>query len=384
MDNAESLVVSIFAGSHPQERCGVGIFANRLSEELRASCLKVEVVSTSRREECLSSPQYPYPDAIVASRRIFVRSTSIFNLVQIIKAPSARLLHIHYPAKGYGRTIGIILLPLFFRLFRKGKVILTLHEFQRSHPLRKAASIVLIMFSGAVICPAEADWRRLKRLFPAKPMASVPLAPQFRPEVYSAYRDGKMVETEEEIVSRLKPREGEKFLLTFGYLRKDKDIMMLLGSIENLRAKGISCRLVIVGDTAGAEQRVLRWARERELEKVVTFWGYASEEEIAALVRKSDLIVLPFKDGFDGNRSSLISLLPFGKPVVTTSTNPGCSIPSVSPSDGEELSRLLDKLLAKEDERQRVAAKGQEALKTFSWERIVREHREIYNRVLTG
>lgn len=67
-----------------------------------------------------------------------------------LKKINARILHVEYPAKAYGKSIGVNFLPMFARL-RGIKVVFTTHEYSNRSFLGRMRQIPSFLFANEII-----------------------------------------------------------------------------------------------------------------------------------------------------------------------------------------------------------------------------------------
>jgi glycosyltransferase involved in cell wall biosynthesis len=138
-------------------------------------------------------------------------------------------------------------------------------------------------------------------------------------------------------------------LICVGRLSPEKGHLGLLEVISRLRARGIDCRLNLVGDGP------LRPAIEDVVERMnlgdrVSLEGFLIEDDTLAAIASSDILVLP--SFMEGLPVVLIEALAMGKPVVASRV---AGIPELvehgrsgllfTPSDTEDLEEVLARIL---------------------------------------
>lgn len=138
-------------------------------------------------------------------------------------------------------------------------------------------------------------------------------------------------------------------LICVGRLSPEKGHLGLLEVISRLRARGIDCRLSLVGDGP------LRPAIEDVVERMnlgdwVSLGGFLTEDDTLAAIASSDILVLP--SFMEGLPVVLIEALAMGKPVVASRV---AGIPELvehgrsgllfTPSDTEDLEEVLARIL---------------------------------------
>jgi glycosyltransferase involved in cell wall biosynthesis len=138
-------------------------------------------------------------------------------------------------------------------------------------------------------------------------------------------------------------------LLFIGRLAGVKGLTVLFAALEQLLPEFPQMRLTLIGD--GPERAQMeREAKARGLEKVVAFAGYKSQDEVAAILRESDVLVLPsFAEGVP---VVLMEAMASGIPVVATRiagipelVEDGVAGLLVSPGDETALAQAMARLL---------------------------------------
>ena len=175
-------------------------------------------------------------------------------------------------------------------------------------------------------------------------------------------------------------------LLTVGRLAPVKRYDRAIDALEIIRRDDPSCRLVILG--IGPEDATLRaHVRGRGLAEAVTFGGFADGDRLRDHYRAADLVLCT--SDFENWSLALLEALATGTPAVGTPrggipdilgpVDPRLVAGGVSPSD---IAAAAARLLRDDDERERIAALGrQHVVATFSWDRVVRELEELFERV---
>jgi len=185
-----------------------------------------------------------------------------------------------------------------------------------------------------------------------------------------------------------RPREAAPLLVAVGRLVEKKGFDLLVEACAILRQKKIAFRCSIVGK--GPLEPSLRAAiRTARLEEVVRLEGPLPRQEIAELLRRASILVVPSLVGRDGNREGLPTVIPeamaSGLPVVASSVTgipeavaDGVTGLLVEPGDAPALARALETLLGDERLREEMGrAARARAERLFDVERQVSQLEEI-------
>jgi glycosyltransferase involved in cell wall biosynthesis len=174
-------------------------------------------------------------------------------------------------------------------------------------------------------------------------------------------------------------------VLFFGLIRPYKAVDVLLRSFREISG----AELWIVGRPLGVDLAELeRLAAEcRSPVRMVT--RFVDDEEIPALFRRADLVVLPHRDAEQSG--VLFTALAFGKPMVMTDVGGFGEVAAqgigrlVAPDDPEALGSAISELLADSAERKRLAAAaGAAAAGPYSWDAIAERHLALYGELTSG
>ena len=162
---------------------------------------------------------------------------------------------------------------------------------------------------------------------------------------------------------RYEPRQhlkGQAHLLFVGRLAGVKGVPLLLSAIEELGDSVPGLRLTVVGD--GPDRQVLE-EQAKALGDRVSFVGYKSQAEVAALLAKSDALVLPsFAEGVP---VVLMEAMAAGLPVITSRI---AGIPELvkhgesglltAPGNLAQLTTALREILTEPETRQKMGQLG--------------------------
>jgi glycosyltransferase involved in cell wall biosynthesis len=171
------------------------------------------------------------------------------------------------------------------------------------------------------------------------------------------------------------PDPGGPVVLFFGLLRPYKGLDVLLDAWRGIEG----AELWIVGN-ARMDLEPLRAAAPPTVRWLTRF---VSDAEAAALFRRADVAVLPYRQ--IDQSGVLFTALAFGTPLVLSDAG---GFPEVEPAvhvptgDAQALRVALTRLLGDAGERERLRAAAAEAVRTtYSWPSIAERHLALYARL---
>lgn len=135
------------------------------------------------------------------------------------------------------------------------------------------------------------------------------------PDVYFPIVDGERGRLKAELASRYGFLTNDRLVISVGRLDHSKDPLLQLIAFSEVAEKIPDLRLVMVGDGALREQIVRRIA-ELGLDGRIVLAGLRSANEVADLLRVSDLFVL--SSAYEGMPMCVLEALGSGVPVATT------------------------------------------------------------------
>ncbi len=179
----------------------------------------------------------------------------------------------------------------------------------------------------------------------------------------------------------LSEKSSKTTLIYVGRLIPTKGVHILLKAFHQVLEKEISANLHIVGD--GPEKEKLQLlAQELEITSSTHFHG--SVDNVAPLLQKSDVFVLP--SSVEGLPNALLEAMSCGLAVITTRVGGNAEIVKdgingllIEPDNPKQLTNALMKILK---EKETIEKLGRNARKTiedgFSIDHITTEHEKFY------
>jgi glycosyltransferase involved in cell wall biosynthesis len=174
--------------------------------------------------------------------------------------------------------------------------------------------------------------------------------------------------------------DGPLRIITVARLNPAKGFQFMIPALAALRDRGLAFRYWIVG--AGPfELDIRKLVAEHRLESQVELLGSRSSDEIAELLRESDLFVLPSFGIGEGTPAAVCEAMSAGLPIVATTVGGladmitedvhGCLVP---PSDMQALADAVAKLAREPQLRSRMGAAARaKAIEQYDCDAVARK-----------
>lgn len=188
-----------------------------------------------------------------------------------------------------------------------------------------------------------------------------------------------------EIKHRLQGRFGihGEFVLFVSTIEPRKNIPTLLRAFRRfLDAYGLEVQLVLAGEKGWLHEQVFALVAELGLTKDVLFLGRVSAEELLWLYNAAQVLVAP--SIYEGFGLTPLEAMACGTPVVVSNVSSLPEIVSdagllVDPSDPEELSVAIWRVLTDSELRETLIAKGFKRTALFSWDSTAQQTLDLYH-----
>jgi glycosyltransferase involved in cell wall biosynthesis len=177
------------------------------------------------------------------------------------------------------------------------------------------------------------------------------------------------------------------FVLYTGNIKPHKNLERLIEAFNLLRQSPDlkNVQLLIIGDEISKYAALRRTVHRYKLHKHVRFFGFVSDQTLAALYRLADAFVFPSL--YEGFGLPPLEAMASGTPVITSNVS---SLPEVvgdaalmiDPYDPAAIADAMRRVLTDASLRSDLRTRGLERARSFSWERSIRRVREIYDEVL--
>lgn len=377
-------------GEYPPLPGGIADYTRHLGQALAEAGCEVSVLTSVGAGQTGDSPV-----------RVFatIRNWGLGVLPTIVRLMREYdLVHIQYQAANFQLKGAVLLLPDILRLLHGPPVVTTFHDlrepylFPKAGRLRSLALRRLARASAGVVTTNPADEETLSR-WGVSPLARILLGTNIPAVLPEGYRR-----------EQWRARWGvgpEEFLIAhFGLVNRSKGIPDLLRAQDRLLRAGQTVKVIFLGEKLGFSDPT-NATHLAEIEALIeelnlgggwTIWtGPLPPEEIAAGLQASDVVCLPYTDGASLRRTTLITALAHGRPVV--STQPATPSPPLEENrtialarrgDPGDLARRLALLLRYEPSLARLARGAAELAPQFSWDRVRDQHLDLYAAIQAG
>jgi glycosyltransferase involved in cell wall biosynthesis len=382
--------VLVLSGSFPPMLCGVGDSAHELALALANRGVDISLL-TDERAETVEPGQGP------VSVRAEIRNWGLWGTKRIVKTIESidpDIVHIHYPTKGYGAGLAVPFLPMVLHARRRRfKMVLTLHEFRQSHPFRRLASFLLADSCDAIVMPCLLELDALMSRHPSvreKILAAIPVGP------VGPSPDGIPPSKRAELRNRARSEwgvsEDDVVLMHYGTPTKNKGFEIIFKALRLLKLDGMTPKLVVVGDFRPNEEDFHKVLADQVeglgIGDQVKWLGRIPEADLPKAFSGADIGIFPFVDGFTFRRSSLIGMLAWDIPIITTEPQGPLEdiliqdkVRLVARNDPQALATNLLPLVANLKALELAKSAPNPLKEIFRWENITKEYIHIYRQL---
>ena len=393
------LRILMISATYSPDVCGVGDYTFQLTKALQNIGIQIEVVTSVRPEGEQSDRDRPAEvrstqTALVQRSVTRWNLRTIFSLVDRIQYEGYDCVHIQYSPNFYGSlSFAVNLLP-WLLLGTNCRTVVTFHEIyspKLSSFRNRILSIVdyvkdtvLLFGVSAAILTVSSRSLRLGTVFPwlKSRLHTIPVGTGVQVEP---------MEPDERTKQRARLGVGEEELLlgSFGSMHVDRCYETLIRVLHGLKARLPKLRLAFIGayrEDHPYYRNLKKLIAERELESYIVWTGYGTEQEISRWLSALDVYVMVDKRGASGRKSSLITAIAHGLPVISTF---GTDTPSefynpeslllVAVDDEHTLSRHIEALAQDGERRTRLRAGARRLFEAhYAWGTIARKTVEAY------
>jgi len=388
--------VTFLTGEYPPMQGGIADHIACLARELAPLGVESSILISRRWQEASGEPPpvfSVYADIPTWGWRSWPA------VLRFLEAHRPGVLHIQYQAAAFDLGGWINWLPWFLK--RRGvatRLVTTFHDLRIPYIFPKAGSfrwrsvLALAQHSDAVICTNREDLQTLQQSLVDSPwLAHIPLGSNADPQPPADF---------DRTVWRRRYRAGPDTLLLayYGFLNESKGGEELIEALACLRRRGIdACLLLIGGDVGHVDPSNRAYAQKLQilierlgLAEFVHRTGYVDLPQVSASLLAADVVVMPYRDGVSFRRTTLISALRHGCPVVSTEPagtiplpeiRPGENMLLAPPGDVEGLAQAVATIAADAALRQKLASGAKKLGRLFDWDQIARETKELYQTV---
>ena len=306
--------ITMIAGGYPNLPDGIGDHAYRITLELVRQGHQVSII-TKKNPKIMESPS---PDHQVFPVMPLWTKEYRNLLIEKIQETKPDIVHIQYPSRSLERNLLLQTLPFFLRKL-KIPTITTLHEYSDVHILRRLSILLLAHLADTVLITTQFEYDKLMRRLPWIKKKSKLV------NIGSAI-DVKMQKDIPQSPFQRDREPHEIFrVVHFGFVRPTKGLEWLIPAFKKVIDKNKNVRLVFISsfDPEKNEYHKGLWKliKNLELEPYIEFSGYLTIDEIDEELLRADLSVSAYEDGLSFRRSTFLTMVAHGVPVITTKGN---------------------------------------------------------------
>lgn len=333
--------IALISGSYPPDICGVADYTARLEECLRSAGVQVSVYTRGR---------WALRDGPSIAREL--------------RGIGADVLHMQYPATGYGWKLGPQLSGLLQPLA------MTIHECSQAHLLRRLSLYPFALRAPRIIFTNEHEQAYCERFAPWIKSRStlIPI--------------GNNVPLATGHIARL-----SNVVTCFGLIRPQKGLEQVLEMARVLKKRGSALSVRMVGTVMPGYEDYYRRLRAEAQDLPVTWVLGLDGEPLSRALAETEVAYLPFPDGASERRSSLIAMLANKAAVITTR---GLHTPSAMEravlvaGSPEAAATLAEEMYSDSRRRTDQQARAEEYAVKFAWKNIAAEHIAIYQQLIAS
>ena len=388
--------VLFITGEYPPMQGGVGDCTNEIAQGLAALGAEVRVLTSTQAGAHHVSRITVLP---VIARWGWSSLRAIKNAAREF-APD--IIHIQYQTGAFGMHPAIDFLPRYLHWQKaiRVRVVTTFHDlrvpylFPKAGRMREWVTRQLARSSDAVIATNGEDYLRLLT-FNLNLLILIPIGSNIPTTPPPNYRRDSWRR-------QFGVAEDEMLLCYFGFLNESKGGETLVRALAQIQ----DAKLLMIGGQVGASDltnaaylaKVKTLIAELGLTDRVLWTDYTPPEIVTANFLASDICVLPYRDGASYRRGTLMAALAHGMTIVTTTPrdvearhasplpplrdDANCLL--VPPDDPTALASAIQRAAATPELRARISVGARELAQHFSWDKIARQHLELYERMASS
>jgi glycosyltransferase involved in cell wall biosynthesis len=384
--------VLLITGKYPPQPCGIGDHTYKL-----ASCLS----NLGHHVSVLCSVLNTSEDGATGNRNNTIEAIrevsswdfrSVEQILKVVQDGAVDVLHIQYQATSFDQHPMMTVLPLLVKVRsfgrkRKVKIVVTMHEFAgpSKPPLPRIARrlwlLPLLLFANAILVTNEHDsFYVLKVPLLRSKVRLIPLGPNIEAQDKSPI-DRSIAR------NKLGLDDEDILLVRFGFVNsvQIRQLDILLHALKLVCGKGHRTKLLFIGgDDRGSRAEMVTLAKSLGIEDRILWTGFCSPEQVSSYLACADIGVFPFSDGANEKRTTLLTAIAFGLPIVSTRKEFASifvdreNLLLVPPGDPVSLADAIEELINQKDLRDYLSANARSSSKQFSWEKIGHATEDLY------
>ena len=385
--------VLFITGEYPPLQGGIADYTEALRAELRALDVTSEVLTGAA---CASAERSVHP--VVGTWGFPFWGVAR----QIIEERRIDVVHVQYQTAAFDLKPAINLLPWYLRRRApRPAVVTTFHDlrepylFPKAGPLRRWVTHALGRHSDALIFTTQEDRQRWEAAVESRPQ-SARRPPTHHVGVGPAVPVVPITADRRQALRADCGVAPNAFLVGFfGFVNLTKGLDTLFQAVRLLRDQDIPAQALIIGGSLGEsdpynavyKEHLERLIRRLDLDMgdILLSTGYLEAADASRALSTCDALALPFTDGASLRRTSLLTALAHGLPVVTTypkrptpEIQESGALLLVPPDDPPALSGALRRLYEDRALADTLGGAARQFAHRFSWPRIAEHTLAVY------
>jgi len=297
-------------GSLPPVRDGVGDWSFNILKRIDREELEIEKLYI------VTSPSCAFHSFSEKAEYIPVEDYGVLSILRVVrrlKRSKVDVLHLEYNCVGYGKRLGVNLLPFLIKIgLPETGIILTLHEYDSYTWKGKTRMLPMIWFSEKIFFTDKINYHRIRKFKRNTSLETLYAPPNI------AVHEGQTNEDK---------ATGDEIVMGYwGFIRPNKGVELLIEAFREMTVqyKESNLKLLLMSELTDEDayhRSIKRLIVRHGLGQKITVTGYLSEDEVVTHLAKLDFCVLPFSDGVSDRRGTFTTVMCIGIPVITTVTN---------------------------------------------------------------
>ncbi len=382
--------ICFITGKFRPQLCGVGDYTFFLAKALKKKGEEVYILTTTDKETFYIQNIDDIKIIRIVKKWSFIDFVRILKNVIELKMDILNIQLAHFAYNRKGTNLWICLVPLCLRFLTRTKIVSTVHEpyipFCCSPKLillslwQRVILFLACAFSHRIVLTTQRWKKSLKDILVFKNVVIIPVGSNVGiKEFYN----------KEDIKEKKGINNNDIIIASFGTLHISKNIQLILETLRKLKEEDINFFFIWIGGNPEDEQ--LNNIRERlkrhGLAEKVLLTGFLTPEEIQEYLSIVDIFIAPFIDGITTRRTSVITGMEYGLPVISTFsefTEPvfihGENIFLINcRCTPEELKDAINAVIANDFLRKKLSRGAKETfLKEFQWDVIASKFLKVY------
>ncbi len=234
---------------------------------------------------------------------------SLIKIIKCAKNEAITQIIFEYPSPYYKRNIFIGLLPLVCKVF-KLNITTYLHEYYNYSKIGKLRIFPILLFSDAILTTDKINYDQLiaKNYLSKSEVSLLSVGSNFRDELFIKSQ-----------ISLNKNRDdlGKLNILYFGYIMDGKGLENYFSFAEKDNSDNFQFH--IIGSLPENPNPIAKKLFDKiSKSSVIKYLGFVPEDELIKNFDSIDIVYLPYEGGVTERRTSFMTVMGFGKIVITT------------------------------------------------------------------